>query len=258
MADLLPFQRLQQDFAAYVRDPENVAPPPGIEPRRMAIYARLVYNNVESVLASVFAALQEIVGEATWRALVRDFLCRHTVESPYYSKLPDEFLAYLATREGGPSLPPFASDLCHYSWVKYALPLAPDMPGDAFDDDPLTLDDAVELSALAWPLRYAFPVMDLGPDSQSAGARGACPSHGRGAPEQVTYLIAYRNRSDEVGFMASNAVTLRLLALVESGASLAESFAQIAAEVERPVARVQAAGLALANQLHAQDVLVRA
>lgn len=245
MADLA-FQRLQRDFAAHVRDPGNVAPPPGIEPRRMAIYARLVYNNVESVLAHVFAGLQEIVGEATWRALVRDFLCRHTVESPYYSKLPDEFLAYLATRDGGPSLPPFASELCHYAWVKYALPLAPDMPAHAFDDEPIALDDPVELSSLAWPLRYAFPVMDLGPDCQPA-----C------APEEATYLIAYRNRSDEVGFMASNALTLRLLALVESGSPLVESFAQIAAELARPVARIQAAGLAMANQLHAQDVLVR-
>ena len=213
----------------------------------MAIYARLVYNNVESVLANVFAGLQEVIGKATWRALVRDFLCRHTVESPYYSKLPDEFLAYLAAREGGLSLPPFAADLCHYAWVKYALPLAPDMPDDAFDDDPIALDDPMELSSLAWPLRYAFPVMDLGPDCQPA-----C------APAEATYLIGYRNRSDEVRFMASNALTLRLLALVESGASLAESFAQIAAELDRSVARVQAAGLALANQLHAQDVLVRA
>ena len=245
MADL-PFQRLQRDFAAHVRDPGNVAPPPGIEPRRMAIYARLVYNNVESVLANVFAGLQEIVGEATWRALVRDFVCRHTVESPYYSKLPDEFLVYLANRDGGPSLPPFVSDLCHYAWVKYALPLAPDMPGDAFDDDPLVLEDAVELSSLAWPLRYAFPVTDLGPDCQPAYA-----------PEEATYLIAYRNRRDEVGFMASNALTLRLLALVESGSPLAESFATIAGELARPVARIQDAGLATVNQLHAQDVLVR-
>ena len=246
MAEPLPFQRLQQDFAAYVRDPENAAPPPGIEPRRMAIYARLVYNNVESVLANVFGSLQEIVGKATWGDLVRDFLCRHTVESPYYAKLPDEFLAYLATRDGGPSLPPFASDLCHYAWVKYALPLAPDMPDHAFDDAPLALDDAVALSSLAWPLQYTYPVTDLGPDYQPSGP-----------PEQATYLIAYRNRSDEVGFMASNALTLRLLALVESAPSLAESFAAIAAELERPVARIQSAGLATVNQLHAQDVLVR-
>ena len=121
------------------------------------------------------------------------------------------------------------------------------MPDDAFDDDALGMDDPVELSSLAWPLRYAFPVMELGPDCQPSSA-----------PEQATCLIAYRNRSDEVGFMASNALTLRLLALVESGTRLAESFVQIAAELARPVARVQAAGLALANQLHAQDVLVRA
>ena len=243
----LPFQRLQLDFAAYVRDPDNVAPPPGIEARRMAIYARLVYNNVESVLASVFAGLQEIVGRAAWRALMRDFLRRHSVASPYYSKLPDEFLAYIATRDDGPPLPPFAADLCHYDWVKYALPLAGDMPDDAFDDDPLALDDPVAVSSLAWPLQYAFPVTDLGPDCQPSGP-----------PEQATCLIAYRNRRDEVGFLASNALTLRLLALVEAGSPLVRAFDEIAAELARPVARIQAAGLAMVNQLHAQDVLVRA
>ena len=213
----------------------------------MAIYARLVYNNVESVLANAFADLQEIVGKATWRALVRDFLRRHTVDSPYYSRLPDEFLAYLATREGGPSLPPFAADLCHYAWVKCALPLAPDMPDGAFDDDPLGLHDPVAVSSLAWPLQYAFPVTDIGPDCQPSSP-----------PEQATYLIAYRNRHHEVGFLASNALTLRLLALVEGGAPLDRTFAEIAAELARPAARVQAAGLAMANRLHAQDVLVRA
>lgn len=247
MARLAPFQRLQRDFAAYIRDPENVTPPPGIEPRRMAIYARLVYNNVESVLANVFADLQEVVGKTTWRAVVRDFLRRHTVDSPYYSKLPDEFLAYLATRGGGPSLPPFAADLCHYAWVKYALPLAPDMPDDAFDDDPLDLDDPVAVSSLAWPLQYTFPVTDIGPDCQPSTP-----------PDEATYLIAYRDRHDEVGFMASNALTLRLLALVEAGSPLARSFGEIAAELARPVSRVQAAGLAIVNRLHAQDVLVRA
>jgi len=242
-----PFQRLQLDFAAYVRDPEHVATPLGIEPRRMAVYARLVYNNVEAVLANVFAGLREIVGKTAWRALVRDFLRRHTVDSPYYSKLPDEFLAYLATREGGPSLPPFAADLCHYAWVKYALPLAPDMPDDAFDDNPLRLDETVAVSSLAWPLMYAFPVTDLGPDCQPSTP-----------PDAATYLIAYRNRHDDVGIMAANALTLRLLALVEAGSPLAESFAEIAAELGRPAARVQAAGLAMVNRLHAQDVLVRA
>ena len=213
----------------------------------MAVYARLVYNNVESVLANVFAGLREIVGKRTWRALVRDFLRRHTVESPYYSKLPDEFLAYLSTREGGPSLPPFADDLCHYAWVKYALPLAPDMPDDSFDDDPLGLDDPVAVSSLAWPLRYAFPVTALGPDCQPSTP-----------PDEATYLIAYRNRREQVGFMASNALTLRLLALIEAGSPLAQSLAEIAGELGRSAARVQTAGLAMVNRLHAQDVLVRA
>ena len=248
MADdgLKPFQRLQRDFAAYVRDPDNAPPPPGIEPRRMAVYARLVYNNVESVLASVFGDFADLLGKAPWRALVRDFLRRHRAASPYYGKLPDEFLEYLQSRDDGPEVPPFAFELCHYAWVKYTLPRAPDVPSEAFDDCAIASDDAVAVSPLAWPLTYAFPVTDIGPD-----CRPSTP------PEQPTYLIAYRDRHDEVRFMASNALTLRLLGLIQQGSPPKDAFAEIAAQLGTPLARVESAGIAILNRLHSHDVVLR-
>ena len=245
-ADLLPFQRVQLDFAAHIRDPDGIASPLGIEPRRMAIYARLFYNNVEQLLARVFSTLRSIVGSDAWTLLVRDFLRRHRAESPFYSALPEEFLQYLADRTDGPPVPTFAVELCHYQWVKYALPLAPDMAADTFDDHPIGVDDPVVLSALALPLRYAFPVADLGVACQ--------PSE---PPAKATYLIVYRNRRDEVRLMASNAVTVRLLQLIGQGLAIRGCFSALASELEMPFARIEESGLAILNGLRQQDIVVR-
>ena len=40
------FQDKQYEFAAHLRDPENVPAPDGIEDRRMGIYRELFYNNL--------------------------------------------------------------------------------------------------------------------------------------------------------------------------------------------------------------------
>ena len=244
--DLLPFQRVQLDFAAHIRDPDGVACPLGIEPRRMAIYARLFYNNVEQLLARVFSTLRSIVGSEAWTLLVRDFLRRHRAESPFYSALPEEFLQYLTDRTDGPAVPTFAVELCHYQWVKYALPLAPDIVAGTLDDLPIGSDDPVVLSALAFPLRYAFPVTDLGVDCQ--------PSQ---PPAEATHLIVYRNRRDEVGLMASNAVTIRLLQLIGQGLAIRRCFSALASELEIPMARIEESGLAILNRLRQQDIVVR-
>ena len=246
--ELLPFQRLQVNFAAHIRDPEGVAPPPGLEPRRMAIYARVFYNNVEGLLANVFSGLRGIVGERQWHALVRDFVRRHAAESPYFSHIPEEFLEYLSARRGGPPVPPFAAELCHYQWVRFALRLAPDAPGaDTFDDNPIGLDDTVGLSPLAWPLRYAYPVTRLSADCQPAEP-----------PAEATYLIAYRNRRDEVRFMASNAVTTRLLQLVDQGFVIRRCLSVVGTELGLSRQRIEHAGLAILTRLHEHDVVVHA
>ena len=47
-------ERAQRAFAAYVREPLGQPLPEGIEPRRMKIYAELVYNAFEGFVAGGF------------------------------------------------------------------------------------------------------------------------------------------------------------------------------------------------------------
>ena len=241
------FQTAQHAFAAYIRHPERHPLPPGVQEQRMRVYARLVYNNVQSFLAETFSVLREIIPAEAWRALVRDFLHHHRATSPYFSDIPQEFLEYLdgAPGEDRPSLPPFTLELCHYQWTRFALRFAADADC-AFDDDPVAIDDALAVSPLAWPLRYQYPVDRIGPTHQPAAP-----------PGEATFLIACRDRESEVRYVAANAITMRLLQLLEEERTPRTCFNTLAAETGIAFEDVARTGLRTLNRLREQDIVVR-
>ena len=235
----------QRRFAAYIRHPERHPPPADVPEARMRLYARLFHNNVESFLAETFTVLRAITPAEGWNALTRDFLRRHRATSPYFSHIPEEFLEYLGgERPGGPAVPPFALELCHYQWARLALRLAPDVDC-VFDDAPVTVDDDLTVSPLAWPLRYEYPVDRIGPGNEPAAP-----------PPTPTFLIARRGRRGEVRFIRANAMNMRLLQLLEEGRAPGASLKALAAETGRGAELVEA-GLRALNRLHKQDIVLR-
>lgn len=197
--------REQAAFAARVRDPAACAVPEGVEPRRMKIYEDLVYNTIEGFAAGGFPVLRSLVQDACWHAMVRAFVATHRAHTPYFLRIAEEFLEFLAPRAVQLGLPPFAAELAHYEWAELALDVAeeeipPAGDGDALDGVPLP-------SPLAWPLAYAWPVHRIGPGWQP-DAPGEAP----------TLLVVYRDRADAVRFLETNAFTHRLLALVDEDA----------------------------------------
>ncbi len=219
------FQQLQRRFAAHLRDPAANAAPPGIEDRRLQIYRELFYNTIEDCIANAFPVLRAITPDAAWHARVRDFYARHRSTSPQFHQVAEEFLRFLEEERGEhPDDPPFLRELAHYEWVELALGVAEeelDPPSGAVD----LLDSAPRLSPLAWSLSYDWPVQRISPDFQPEAPDG-----------QPVYLVVWRNREDTVRFMEINAVTARLLQLVEeqpeaNGRALLE---QIAAELGHP------------------------
>ena len=81
----MPDLRQQQSaFAAHLRDPAANPPPPGIEPRRMAIYRDLFFNNIAGLLAANFPVIRRTLGEDAWRALVRRFYSTHRSRTPLF------------------------------------------------------------------------------------------------------------------------------------------------------------------------------
>ncbi|MFV8781564.1 DNA-binding domain-containing protein [Microbulbifer sp. SA54] len=233
-AETAPFCRLQYGFAAHLRDPDAVAAPADIEPRRMQIYRDLIYNNIESFVSGGFPVLRSLYDDKRWHAMVRDFVHRHQSASPYFLEISQEFLQYLQSERGAnpesAGDPAFLLELAHYEWVELAL----DVSDAEFPRDLVTevyagevLDRVPVASPLAWSLSYRYPVQRLGPACQPADP-----------PQLPTFLVVYRNRADKVAFLEANAATARLLQLIEesagSGLTGRQLLNQLAGEIQHP------------------------
>jgi hypothetical protein len=196
--------RSQIAFAAHLRDPDRFPAPADVEARRIGVYRELFYNNIEGFLANTFPVLRKVTADAAWHGLVRDFYREHHSHTPLFLEIPHEFVAYLRDERESDEDPPYLSDLAHYEWVELALSVSDaqtdpencDADGDLLDGHPL-------LSPLAWPLTYRYPVHRIGP--------GFPPP----APDE-THLVVYRNRDDDVAFLAVNPITAQLLHLLSA------------------------------------------
>ena len=244
------FMARQYAFAAHIRDPQGAAPPEDVEDRRMRIYRELFYNNVQDFMASSFPVLRELYSDDHWHDLIRDYFARHRAHTPLFLQMPQEFLRYLESERGEhPEDPPFLWELAHYEWVELALSIDPREIGfDGVDVEGDLLTGIPVLSPLAWPLAYRYPVHRIGPEHRL-----------REAPEQPTYLVVYRDRSDDVGFLEINPVTARLLELFssEDPPAGAEAFRRIAAELDHPKPEVvREGGLQILEDLRGRDVVL--
>ena len=250
---MLEFQRAQQRLGAHIRDPQAQPPPEGIEDRRLAIYRRLFFNNIDGFLRSGFPVLRKCYPESDWRELVRDFMRQHRCRTPYFGGIGGEFLSYLRETRAPARVaadPPFLVDLAHYEWIELALDRAPDDLERAragVDPDGDLLSGHPVVSPLACSLAYDWPVHRIG-----AEFRPTEPG-----PEK-TFLVVYRNRQERVRFLQANAATAALIALCESpeglsGARVLEHLAkQLGAEREA----LSAFGLETLRRLLELDILL--
>lgn len=226
MAERSSLHQQQQAFAAHIRDPENQPAPEGIEDRRMGVYRELFFNNVAGFISTGFPVLKQLYTEEAWEHMARDFFVRHRCHTPLFLEISREFLDYLQNeREPQPEDPPFLLELAHYEWVELALSVDDtEVPHYQIDPEGDLLDACPVISPLAWPLSYTYPVHQIAPDFQPETSEG------------LTYLVVYRNASDEVGFMELNPVTAHLLQLIgeQPDATGRQIMQQIANELNHP------------------------
>ena len=189
-------------LAAHVRDPATHPGPPGIEDRRLAVYRELVANNLDGLLAGTFPVIRRTLGDADWQALLRRFLINHRSETPLFTRLGLEFIAFLEAAEAPAR--PWLAELAHYEWAELGLQLS-DAALPAHDPDGDLLGGVPLVSPLAWPLAYRWPVHRLGPDCQ--------PTEPPPAP---TLVLLRRDPGGRVHFSMLSPLLYRLLALVSA------------------------------------------
>ena len=173
----------------------------------MAVYRKLFFNNLFSLLGTFFPVMRKIHNDDEWRRFIRGFLVRHEAQTPYFLQLPEEFLDFLQNEfEPADTDYPFLLELAHYEYVELALSVSEeetDMAGVDTDGD--LLQSVPVKSALAWAFAYHYPVHRISPDF--------LPTESEAAP---VYLALYRDSDDGVGFLELNAVTAALLEDIEN------------------------------------------
>lgn len=219
------FRELQYAFTRHIRDPEHEPAPTDIEDRRMAIYRRLLFRNIENFLGNSFPVLRKVTPDNRWEAMARDYFQRHQARTPLFPRMPQEFLEYLEHERDNPDDPPWLYELAHYEWLETATAIDPreiELAGIDLDGD--LLAGVPVMNPIANPVAYQWPVHKISPEYQPVEP-----------PKQPTYLVVYRNRDDKVSFMDLNPVSARLLELVRtrnmSGRDLLQ---QIADELNHP------------------------
>lgn len=215
----------------------------------MAIYRRLFFNNVSSLLRQGFPVLYRCLGQERWNRLIRQFLIDHRARTPLFPQLGQELIAFLSAGAVEPDDPPFMLELAHYEWVEAALLLSDEEASPALADPNGDLLSGIPVvSPLAWSLSYRFPVHEIGPDLQP-----------REPGPEPTHLVVYRDRDDEVGFLKINRVTQRLLELLRGETTISgrQALLTIAEELRHPQPeQVIAFGRGLLDDLRDRQILL--
>jgi len=202
------FQAFQRRFLTHIRNPRQTGRPAGVNARRMGVYNELLFNNIEDVLAGCFPVIKRILGRTRWIKLVREFFAEHRSKRPFFRQVPDEFIDYLKKeRKRHRADPPFLKDLAHYEWIELDLFVSNaeertaglDPQGDLLKGRPI-LNPVMQLAS------YSFEVHRISPHFQ--------PKKASRTP--FRYLV-FRDPSDEIQFIVLNAVTARLIELLQEG-----------------------------------------
>ncbi len=144
---------------------------------------------------------------------------------------------------------PYLFELAHYEYTETAVSIDKrEIMMDGIDPDGNLLDEIPVLNPVAMPLSYKYPVHTISPNN--------LPQF---EPEQPTFIVVYRDRKDEVGFIELNPVSARLLELIKedkdlTGHALLEL---IANELKHPNPDVVInGGVEIMKDLHAKDVIL--
>lgn len=233
-------------LTAAIRDPEALDI--DIEPRRLAVYQRLFFNNINNFVSSAFPVFKQLMPEEWWLNEIRGFMRNYRCQSPRFYDIAEQFIDYIRSdvRPTNEIDPPFMHELMQYEWLELYLELAE----GAFSAGELPLlDSGVEVSPLSLLQGYQYPVHLI-----NKGNQLTTPS------PQLTWLLVYRDTRDKINFEHLSPFSAQLFMLMQesSDVSLASLLRQIAHNFGLEVSdEYLAQGLALATDWHQRDVLKR-
>ncbi|MFB3101403.1 MAG: DUF2063 domain-containing protein, partial [Gammaproteobacteria bacterium] len=210
----------------------------------------LIYNNIEGFIANSFPVLRKITPDDRWHEMLRDYVCNHQAHTPLFPRMPLEFIQYLKDeRHRHPQDPDFLLELATYEWAEIAISLdTREIEMDGIDVEGDLLMGVPVLNPLIMPQTYQYPVHRISPDYLPDAP-----------PEDPTYLLVYRRKDDEVGFLELNTVSARLIECMQAnddktGLQLLEG---IAKELKHPDPQVVInGGHEIMRDMYEKDILL--
>jgi hypothetical protein len=182
-------------------------------PPRLALYRRLVRNNLVDVVHKMLPRTRARMNAARERAFddsLDSFLHEVGPRTHYLRDVPSELLAWATPRwRADASLPPYLADLAAHEVVAYAIGAAPTTPDDA-DVADVTLDRPLLFADAKHLARYAFAVHELSEDEGNLTPPVA----------RDVSLLVYRDADHVVRFLDLTPLASAILARLFDGEAL--------------------------------------
>lgn len=238
---MLDFQRYQAQFTAYIRNPALNKKPPKINASRLAVYKNSVFNNIVDSVSVCFPVCQIVIGKRAWQKLMRDFIANYASASPIFREIPQQFLQFLAPIE---TVPTYIKQLAHYEWIELAIGMQ-QTELVAVSDLTDLLNEKPVLAVASKLLAYDYPVHQISKQFKPKNT-------------QPTKLLVFRNIENQVKFIELNAITYRLLQLIEENEMTGkQALTLLAKEIQQAdVAVIIKFGLEILMDLSRQKAIV--
>ncbi len=201
----------QHEFSSYLRDPKKLQRPLGIPARPTRIYEQLVFNNICGFIDACFPVAKSLFTKTRWRVLCRGFFRDWQSHTPYFSKIPEQFVLYIKANSAAVKAPVYLPDLLHYEWLELEVDTAEDKAIGSASSRRLALNPSVRYAHYNWPVHRI---------SRAYRPRKA----------QDTFLLLYRNADFEVKFLEINEITAQLLDILAAGTTTAKEALKLLAK----------------------------
>ena len=204
MQNLAPkkLQSFQQEYALYLRDPKNTKRPSGVPARQSKIYEELLFNNICGFIDACFPVAKTLFTEKRWKLLCRQFFRDWQSHTPYFSKIPEQFVKFIQSKHTKLCVPAYLPDLLHYEWIELEVETAVENRNSAQPSKRISLNPNVRYARYLWPVHHI---------SQTFRPRKAVP----------TVLLVHRDSNDKVKFLEINEMTAQLLDILAAGTKTA-------------------------------------
>jgi hypothetical protein len=191
----------QDSYSRYLRAPKENTLPEGIPRRRSRVYEELLFNNICGFLDRCFPVARTLQDESDWRRLSRCFYRDWQCHTPYFSRIPREFVRYIENSAQGLGLADWFAELLDYEWRELEV----DIHQDKVSRVHLPTDEnyQIQLNPTLQNLQYHWPVHKI--------SKGNIP-----AEPKPTFLLVFRSFDHRVHFMEINAMTSALLQTLQN------------------------------------------